>query len=181
MSIYDFKVNDIDGNEVNLEIYKDKVIVVVNTASKCGFTPQFNDLQKLYDKYSDKGLVILGFPSNQFAEQEPGNNSEVKSFCMLNYGVTFPMFEKVDVRGKHSIELFKLLTKSQSFKGFDLNKIQDKLLHSFISEKHPEFLIDDSIKWNFTKFLINRQGEVVKRFESTVDPLDMENDIKDLL
>src|SRR5690348_2213241 len=110
MSIYDFNVKTIDGEEVKLDKYKGKVMLIVNTASKCGFTPQFSDLEKLYDKYNEQGLEILGFPCNQFAEQEPGNNTEVKNFCQINYGVTFSMFEKIDVRGKDAHPLFKYLT-----------------------------------------------------------------------
>lgn len=181
MSIYDFKVKNIDGEEVSLEEFKGKVIIIVNTASKCGFTPQFADLEKLYEKYNDKGLVILGFPSNQFLEQEPGSNSDVKSFCMLNYGVNFPMFEKVDVRGKNALPLFNFLTVAKGFRGFDLTKPQEKLLHSITSENYPEYLVDDSIKWNFTKFLIDRSGNIVERFESVVDPISMEESIKSLL
>lgn len=181
MSIYDFKVNDIDGNEVSLDEYKGKVIIIVNTASKCGYTPQFQDLQSLYEKYENKGLVILGFPCNQFLGQEPGNNDEVKSFCLLNYGVTFPMFEKVDVRGLNAIPLFNFLTHQKPFEGFNLEKVQQKLLYSVISEKYPESLVDNSIKWNFTKFVIDRSGNIVNRFEPFIEPMDMEAAITKLL
>lgn len=181
MSIYNFKVNDIDGNEVSLDQYKGKVIIIVNTASKCGYTPQFQDLQSLYEKYEDKGLVILGFPCNQFLGQEPGSNDEVKSFCLLNYGVTFPMFEKVDVRGLNAIPLFNFLINQKPFEGFNLEKVQQKLLYSVISEKYPESLVDNSIKWNFTKFLIDREGNVINRFEPFVEPIDMEDHIIKLL
>lgn len=181
MSIYNFKVNDIDGNEVCLDQYKGKVIIIVNTASKCGYTPQFQDLQSLYEKYEDKGLVILGFPCNQFLGQEPGSNDEVKSFCLLNYGVTFPMFEKVAVRGLNAIPLFNFLINQKPFEGFNLEKVQQKLLYSVISEKYPESLVDNSIKWNFTKFLIDREGNVINRFEPFVEPIDMEDHIIKLL
>lgn len=181
MSIYDFKVNDIDGNEVSLDTYKGKVIIIVNTASKCGYTPQFQDLQLLYEKYEDKGLVILGFPCNQFLGQEPGNNDEVKSFCLLNYGVTFPMFEKVDVRGINALPLFNFLIEEKPFEGFNLENMQQKLLYSVISEKYPESLVDNSIKWNFTKFVIDRSGNIINRFEPFVEPMDMEEDIIKLL
>lgn len=181
MSIYNFKVNDIDGNEISLDQYKGKVIIIVNTASKCGYTPQFQDLQSLYEKYEDKGLVILGFPCNQFLGQEPGSNDEVKSFCLLNYGVTFPMFEKVDVRGLNATPLFNFLINQKPFEGFNLEKVQQKLLYSVISEKYPESLVDNSIKWNFTKFLIDREGNVINRFEPFVEPIDMEDHIIKLL
>jgi glutathione peroxidase len=181
MSIYDFKVNTIDGEEVSLEEYKGKVLLIANTASKCGFTPQYKDLQKLYEKYQSKGLEILGFPSNQFAEQEPGNNSEVKAFCEINYGVKFPMFEKIDVRGGQAHPIFKYLTEKAPFKGFDLDNPTARFLNTFLSEKFPDYLIGDSIKWNFTKFLVDRDGNVVGRFESPVDPMDMVSEVEKLL
>jgi glutathione peroxidase len=181
MKIYDFKFKTIDGEDATLEQYKDKVVLIVNTASKCGFTPQYKDLQKLYEKYNSQGLEILGFPSNQFADQEPSNNNEVKKFCEINFGVTFPLSEKVDVRGKDAHPLFKYLTEELPFNGLDLSNISGKMLHSFLQEKFPEYLLGDSIKWNFTKFLIDRQGNVVERFESTVEPMDIEEDIKNLI
>lgn len=181
MSIYDFKVKTIDGEEISLEDYKGKVLIIANTASKCGFTPQYADLEKIYQQYKDKGVEILGFPCNQFAEQEPGANTEVKKFCQLNYGVTFPLFEKIEVRGASAHPLFKYLSESIPFRGLDLNHPNGKILNSFLQENFPEYLIDDSIKWNFTKFLINREGNVVGRFEPTTDPLDMIADIEKLL
>lgn len=181
MSIYDFKVNSIDGNEVNLEQYKGKVLIIANTASKCGFTPQYADLEKIYQDYNSKGVEVLGFPCNQFAEQEPGNNSEVKNFCTLNYGVTFPLFQKIDVRGASAHPLFKYLSEQLQFKGLDLNHPSGKILYSFLQEKFPEYLVGDSIKWNFTKFLIDRNGNVVHRFEPTTEPLDMIPEIEKLL
>lgn len=181
MSIYDFKAKTIDGEEISLDKYKDKVLIIANTASKCGFTPQYADLQKLYDKYKDSGFEILGFPSNQFAEQEPGTNSEVKNFCQFNYGVTFPLFSKIDVRGASADPLFKYLSEEIPFKGLDLNHPNGKTLYSFLKEKFPNFLEGNSIKWNFTKFLINRDGEVVGRFEPTTVPLDIAPEIEKLL
>lgn len=181
MKIYDFKVNNIYGEEVSLEEYKGKVLLIVNTASKCGFTPQYGDLQKLYDEYKDKGVEILGFPCNQFAEQEPGNNSEVQSFCQLNYGVSFPLFDKVNVRGKDAHPMFKYLSESVAFKGFDLTHPSGKILNSFLQESFPEYLIGNSIKWNFTKFLIDREGNIVERFEPTTEPMDIKPHIEALL
>ena len=181
MSIYDFKANTIDGENISLEQYKGKVLLIVNTASKCGFTPQYADLEKIYQKYHENGFEILGFPCNQFAGQEPGNNDEVKNFCQFNYGVTFPLFEKIEVRGDGMHPLFKYLSEAISFKGFDLNHPNGKILDSFLKEKFPEYLIDNSIKWNFTKFLINKNGEVIDRFEPTTDPFDIVPDIERLL
>lgn len=181
MNIYDFKVNSIEGKEISLEDYKGKVLLVVNTASKCGFTPQYEDLQKIYEKYQSKGLEILGFPSNQFAEQEPGNNKEVQSFCKINYGVTFPLFEKIDVRGTSAHPLFKYLSEQVPFRGFDLSHPSGNLLNTFIKENFPDSLLGNSIKWNFTKFLIDSDGNIVDRFEPTTEPLDIEPKIKELL
>lgn len=181
MNIYDFKVKTIDGDEVSLGEYKGKVLLIVNTASKCGFTPQYKELQKLYEHYNSKGLEILGFPSNQFAEQEPGTNAEVKSFCEINYGVQFPMFEKIDVRGDAAHPLFKYLIEKAPYKGLDLESEKGNFLHGHLVKNFPDYLTGDSIKWNFTKFLIDKQGNVVARFESPIDPMDIAPEIEKLL
>ncbi len=140
-SIYEYQVNDIDLNSIDMKDYEDKVLLIVNVASKCGFTPQYKALQKMYENYHSKGLEILGFPCNQFGKQESGSNEEIKSFCNLNYGVSFKIFDKIKVNGKDANPLFKHLKKSA--KGV---------------------LGSESIKWNFTKFVVDRNGEVVKRF-----------------
>ena len=181
MSIYDFELETIKGEQTSMEAYKGEVLLVVNTASKCGFTPQYADLQKLYEKYKDQGLEILGFPSNQFGEQEPGANSDVQSFCQINYGVTFPLFAKTDVREESAHPLFKYLTEQAPFAGFNREESSGKMLHAFLSEKLPHFLEGDDIKWNFTKFLVDREGRVVKRFESTEEPMNLSADIEALL
>lgn len=157
MSIYDFTLKDTFGDEIALSDYRGKVLLIVNTASKCGFTPQFEGLEKLYKELSDKGFVVLGFPSNQFANQDPGTNEDIRNFCLLNYGVTFPMFEKIDVNGENASPLYKFL-KSQ--KGG---------------------MLGDNIKWNFTKFLVDKDGNVVKRYAPTVEPKDIKEDILKLL
>lgn len=144
-TIYEFSVIDIDGNETDLEKYRGKVLLVVNTASKCGFTPQYEGLQKIYEEYQDSGFTVLGFPSNDFGNQEPGTNEEIKEFCSLNYEVSFPLFDKVKVTGEGKTELYQFLTKNENV------------------EK-------GEIKWNFEKFLISRDGEVVARFRSAVEP-----------
>lgn len=146
-SIYDFKVRDIDGKDVKLKSYKGKVVMIVNTASKCGYTPQYEGLQNLYTAYKDKGLVILGFPANNFGSQEPGTETEIKEFCTSKYKVTFPMFAKISVRGEDQHPLYGFLT--------------DKT-------KHPDFGGD--ISWNFNKFLVGRDGKVVARFTSKDKP-----------
>lgn len=143
----DFTMKDIDGKEVPLSQYKGKVVMIVNVASKCGFTPQYEQLEAVYKKYKDKGLVILGFPANQFRHQEPGSNDEIKSFCTKNYGVTFDMFSKIVVRGEGIDELYKYLTSKETNKKFG-----------------------GEIQWNFTKFLVGRDGKVIARFEPRVKP-----------
>ena len=156
-TVYDFSAVTMTGENKSLSDYKGKVILIVNTASKCGFTPQFDGLEALYKKYKDKGFVILGFPSNQFFNQDPGNNKQILEFCTLNYGVTFQMFEKIDVNGSKAHQIYKYLV-----------NLKDKNLGG-------------KIKWNFTKFLINKNGNVIKRFAPQEEPAKIENDIISLL
>lgn len=157
MNIYEFNADTIEGNNISLEKYKGKVLLIVNTASKCGFTPQYKELEALYQKLGNDKFEVLGFPCNQFANQEPGSNDEIKNFCEINYGVTFQIFDKVDVRGENAHPLFKFLT----------------------SEKKG--LFGGSVKWNFTKFLIDKNGNVVERFAPTTSPLKIEKQILNLL
>jgi glutathione peroxidase len=138
-------------------------------------------LQKLYEDYKDRGLEILGFPSNQFLEQDPGTNEEIRNFCQINYGVDFTMLEKIDVRGESAHPLFNYLTSEAPFEGFDLNSEKGKFLSSFLQEKFPEYLGGNGIKWNFTKFLIDKNGRVVKRYESPVEPEDIGKDIEKII
>lgn len=180
MNIHDFKAKAITGGEISLGEYKGKVILIVNTASKCGFTPQFSGLEKLYEKYRDH-FVVLGFPSNQFFDQDPASNDEIQNFCQLNFGVTFPLFEKTDVRGENAHPLFKFLISQKPFKGFDLNDDIEKKFYDLTKENYPEFLEDGSIKWNFTKFLVSKEGEVVARFEPWITPEELEGDIEKLI
>ncbi|MEH7401132.1 glutathione peroxidase [Gottfriedia acidiceleris] len=158
MSIYDFEVKDSKGEDVSLSKYKDKVIIVVNTASACGYTPQYKDLQALYEEYKEEGLVILGFPCNQFMNQEPGSNEEIQSFCELNFGVTFPVFGKIDVNGEKADPLFK-----------------------YLSSEAPGIMGLKSIKWNFTKFIIDKNGKVIERFAPQTNPQEMKSTIEKLL
>lgn len=174
MGIYDFTVKTSQGKEKSLADYKGKVLLIVNTASKCGFTPQFEALQKLYLAYKDKGLEILGFPCNQFAAQDPGSDAEIQQFCRYNYGVTFQIFEKGDVRGETAQPLFQYLTKEKGFEGFDKEHPNAAILEDFLKKNFPEYLEGDGIKWNFTKFLIDREGNVVKRFEPAAIAADIE-------
>ncbi|MGW8425075.1 MULTISPECIES: glutathione peroxidase [Bacillaceae] len=158
MSIYEFEVNKINGETISLEEYRGKVMIIVNTASKCGFSPQYDDLQSLYVRYKEDGVVVLGFPCNQFLNQEPGDDLEIDSYCKLNHGITFPMFAKVNVNGKEAHPLF-----------------------SYLTENAPGVMGSKSIKWNFTKFLIDRNGNIVSRYAPKTKPLEMEEDIKKLL
>ncbi len=180
-NVYAFKVEKSNGEVASLEQFKGQPLLIVNTASKCKFTPQFDDLQKLYDQYHDQGLQVLGFPSNQFGGQEPGSNVEAASFCKINYGVSFPIFGKIDVNGPQSHPLFEYLKQQKPFSGFDELDIQAKLLRLMISEKNPEWLIGDAIKWNFTKFLIDADGQVIQRYEPHIEFSVIESDIKQLL
>ncbi|WP_028767998.1 MULTISPECIES: glutathione peroxidase [Shewanella] len=157
-SIYDFSVTNIQGQTVPLAEYKDRVVLIVNTASKCGFTPQYKELEQLYQKYQAQGLVILGFPCNQFGAQEQGDSETISQFCELNFGVSFPLFEKVEVNGPNTLPLYRYL--KTSAKGL---------------------LGSEKVKWNFTKFLVNRQGQAVTRFAPTTKPMAIEADILKLL
>ena len=157
-NIYDFNAKTIDGEQISMSKYKNKVLLIVNVASKCAFTPQYEGLEALYEKYKTKDFMILGFPSNQFSEQEPGSNSEIKSFCSLTYNVSFDMFAKIDVNGDFTTPLYQYL-KSEATGIFGTK----------------------SIKWNFTKFLINKDGKVIDRYGSSTEPSEIENDIKTLL
>ncbi len=180
MGFYDYSYQSIEGTEVSLSQYRDKVVVVVNTASKCGFTPQYEGLQQLYDTYRDKGLVVIGFPCNQFMEQEPGNNEEVSAFCKLRYGVTFPLSAKIAVRGDEMHPLFAYLTQNTAFNGFGKG-LKNKGLETMLRAKYGRSFSDSSVKWNFTKFLIDRDGSIVGRYEPTQTPGEMETAIKECL
>ncbi|MFT9055703.1 MAG: glutathione peroxidase [Ethanoligenens sp.] len=181
MSIYDFSAKTLGGKTVALSDYKGKVLLVVNTASKCGFTPQYEGLEALYKANKDKGLEILGFPCNQFLGQEPGNGDEIKSFCKLNYGVTFPLFAKIDVRGPEASPIYDYLKNAAPFQGLDLNVEGARVIEGVLKDKYPELLEGNDIKWNFTKFLINREGEVVGRFEPYIVPADLQVELDKLL
>ena len=157
-TFYDFNATNIIGENISMSQYKDKVVLVVNTASKCGFTPQYEGLQKLYATHKDEGFVILGFPCNQFSEQEPGSNKEIKSFCNSNYDISFPLFEKIDVNGDNTHPLYK-----------------------FLKSEATGFMWTEGIKWNFTKFLVDKNGKVITRYGSSTKPKSIEEDIVKLL
>ncbi|MDD4643272.1 MAG: glutathione peroxidase [Erysipelotrichaceae bacterium] len=180
MSIYQFEYTSLEGKRKSLNDYKGKVLLIVNTASKCGFTPQYEGLQELYQKYHDKGFEIIGFPCNQFKEQEPGDAKDISEFCSVRYGVTFPLSQKIDVREENADPLFKYLTKEKGFKGLGRG-IKTKSFELMLKALYKDKFDDDQIKWNFTKFLIDKEGNVVERFEPTIEPLEFEEDIKRLL
>jgi len=177
---FDFKLNALSGKEVAMSSFKGKVVIVVNTASKCGLTPQYEGLETLYKKYKDQGLVILGMPCNQFLGQEPGTATEIAEFCQKNYGVSFPMFEKIEVRGDNAHPLYKMMTSKKPFMGFDDSESGQKF-KSFLSEKFPEIYEGDGVKWNFTKFIFDRSGNLVQRIEPNVAPKDFEKEISEML
>ena len=179
-TIYRFTAESNSGEEVDFSDYKGKVLLVVNTASKCGFTPQYDGLEALYEKYKEKGFVVVGFPCDQFGHQEPGSNEEIEEFCRLNHGVTFPLMAKSDVNGENANEVFKWLYSEKPFAGFgdgDTGKFMDGML----SRQDPDYASNPDIKWNFTKFLVDRKGHVVARFEPVVTPEQMESEIEALL
>ncbi|RAN86672.1 glutathione peroxidase [Bacillus sp. SRB_28] len=158
MTVYDFSAKTITGEEKSLKDYAGKALLIVNVASKCGFTPQYKGLQEVYDKYKDQGLEILGFPCNQFGGQEPGTEADITSFCELNYGVNFPMFAKIDVKGDKAHPLY-----------------------TYMTEQAPGLLGMKAVKWNFTKFLIGKDGKVVGRFAPQTKPVDLEVEIEKVL
>ena len=165
-AIYDFTVKDRKGKEIPLSGYKGKVLLIVNTATACGFTPQYKELQEIYDADHDKGLEILDFPCNQFGNQAPGTNDEIHTFCTGRFGITFPQLGKIEVNGPGADPLYKYLTDNTTFAGFDDNEM-GKLLDDMFTKANPDYKKTSDIKWNFTKFLISRDGEIVARFEPT--------------
>lgn len=158
MSVYQYEAKKINGENISLSEYKGDVLLIVNTASNCGFTPQYKELQELFEQYKEKGFTVLGFPCNQFMNQEPGTEIDIQSFCEMNFGVTFPLFSKVDVNGKNAHPLFQYLT-----------------------EEAPGVLGMKAVKWNFTKFLVNRTGEVVERYAPNTNPKEIAQDIEKLI
>lgn len=180
MNIYDFKVKAQDGSEVELSQFQGKVILVVNTATGCGFTPQYDALQDVYEAHEKDGLVILDFPCNQFADQAPGDDEEIHSFCTGRYGITFPQYSKIDVNGENAIPLYKWLTENTKFAGF--GKSPMALMMSGIAKKmDKDYKNNGNVKWNFTKFLIDRNGEIAARFEPTEDMKKVAVEIEKLL
>lgn len=181
MKFYDYEANDKMGVAVTMQEYEGKVVLVVNTATECGFTPQYDDLQDLYEKYEDAGFEILDFPCNQFGNQAPGSNEEIASFCDSRYGITFPQFAKVDVNGEGALPLFKFLQHEKGFTGFNLEHPLTPIVESMVERSHPDYKNEADIKWNFTKFLIDREGHVVARFEPTEEIVVIDAAVSELL
>ncbi len=182
MSIYEFSALKTDKTMQSLSDYKGKVILIVNSATHCGFTPHYEDLKNLYNQYNEKGLEILDFPCNQFGEQAQGNDEEIGEFCVLNYNTPYKLFSKIEVNGENQTPLFKYLKEQKGFEGFNgSDKARNEAMDKMFRDKDPDYDKNSDIKWNFTKFLINKQGEVVARFEPVIDMSTVEKEVVSLL
>ena len=178
-TIYDFKAQTSRGKEIDFSEFQGKVLLIVNTASKCGFTPQFAGLEEMNKKYKDKGLVVIGFPCNQFKEQDPGSDGQIEEFCQLNYGVTFQIMKKTDVNGPAAEPIFEYLktqAPSEEYKG-----LKAKATHALLKKLSKSVEKDSDILWNFTKFLISKDGETIKRYAPTTEPKDFEKELEEML
>ena len=180
-TIYDFSVKDRKGKEVSLKEYSNEVLLIVNTATKCGFTPQYDELEALYQKFHKQGFEILDFPCNQFGQQAPGRDEEIHEFCKLTYGTDFPRFKKVKVNGDDADPLFKFLKEQKGFAGWDMEHPIAPILDKMLTEADANYKENPDIKWNFTKFLINKKGQVVARYEPTAKMEIIEKEIEELL
>ena len=167
MNAYDFTVTAQDGSNIALSAFRGKVLLIVNTATGCGFTPQYTELQEMYEEFKDRGFEILDFPCNQFGEQTPGTDEEVHDFCTGRYGITFPQYSKVDVNGPNAISLYQWLTANTKFEGFD--GPMGLILRPIVKKMDKDYKNNGNIKWNFTKILIDRNGDIVARYEPTAD------------
>lgn len=179
-TFYDYSVNDRNGNEVSMKKFEGKVVLVVNTATGCGFTPQYKDLEELYEADHDKGLEILDIPCNQFAGQIPGTDEEVHEFCTLKYNTKFDQMKKSDVNGENALDLYKFLKSQQTFHGFGKGP-KAVMMSAMLKKVDPDYQHNSEIKWNFTKFLVDRNGNVVRRFEPTEKMKDVRQAVEELL
>lgn len=177
-SIYDFNVKDDAGKDVSLAEYKGKVLLIVNTATRCGFTPQYKELEALYEKYAKDGFEILDFPCNQFGGQAPGTIQEIHQFCTANFNISFPQFDKIDVNGENASPLYVYLKSQKGFGGFDVNDERGKMMDGMLRKQDTDYDKKSDIKWNFTKFLVSRDGQVIKRYEPTDKMNDIEADVQ---
>lgn len=180
-TIYDFTLQDKKGNEVSLAEYKGKVLLIVNSATGCGFTPQYEELEAIYSKLKDKGFEVLDVPCNQFGNQTPGTDDEITQFCRMKFGTDFPQFKKSDVNGSNELPLYTWLKSEKGFEGFDADNKLTPLLEKMFDEANPKWRETSDIKWNFTKFLIDRDGKVVARFEPTKDMKKVEEEVEKLV
>ena len=180
-NVYQFCVKGENGQNVSLEKYAGKALLIVNTATKCGFTPQYEELESLYQDYKDKGFEILDFPCNQFGEQAPGTYDEIHAFCTGKYNISFPQFEKIDVNGENADPLFVYLKSQKGFQGFNTKDRIGKFLDNRFRKQDPNYDQNPDIKWNFTKFLVDKEGNVVERFEPTATAADIEVKLKEIL
>ncbi|MBR4906903.1 MAG: glutathione peroxidase [Clostridia bacterium] len=179
-TVYDFMVKDRKGNDVALSAYEGKVLLIVNTATGCGFTPHYEPLEAMYKEFKDRGFEILDFPCNQFANQAPGSEDEIHTFCTLKFGTEFPQFKKLDVNGETADPLFAFLATEKPFAGFGKG-VKNAMLEKFANMNNKKYGDKAYIKWNFTKFLVDREGKVVARFEPTIDMADVKKAVLDLL
>ena len=180
-TVYDFTVKDRKGKDVSLKEYANEVLLIVNTATKCGFTPQYDKLEKLYEKYRSEQFVILDFPCNQFGQQAPGTDESIHEFCKLNFGTEFPRFKKVKVNGPDADPLFKFLQEQKGFAGWNMEHPIAHILDDMLSKEDPDYKEKADIKWNFTKFLVDKNGMVVARFEPTAPIAEVAKEIEKLL
>ena len=181
MSIYNYLAKKPNGDIVSMETYKDQVMLICNTASKCGFTYQYEDLQKLYTKYKEQGFVVISFPCDQFGNQNPESGTESAATCKGQFGVTYPIYDKVDVNGETTHPLFNYLKHEVKAEEITRDSFQQKMLYDLIQQNYPDYLLGNNIRWNFTKFLVDKKGKVIARFEPEASMLDIEEQIKSLL
>ncbi len=181
MNIYDFKVKNANGEIVSLKKFEGKTLLIVNTATECGFTPQYGDLQEMYKNIGNEKFEILDFPCNQFGHQAPGTEGEIASFCSSRFGVTFPLFSKIECNGENAEPLFNFLKEQKGFEGFDKGHPLTAVLENMFTQANPNYANSPDIKWNFTKFLVNSRGEVVKRFEPTAEMKEVALAVEEIL
>ena len=181
MNVFDYKVLGNNEEEIDLNQYKGQVLLIINSATECGFTPQYNELRDIYDKYQQRGFNVLDFPCNQFGGQAPGTNEEIARFCTSKFAIKFPIFSKIDVNGDNSDPLFKYLREQKKFEGFNPEHPLSEILDGVLTKVDPDYLNNSDIKWNFTKFLIDQNGDVVARFEPTADMKVIDTEIEKLL
>ncbi len=181
MNVLNFDVVEANGDIVSMTEFRNKVLLIINSATECGFTPQYDELQDLFEKYHEDDFMILDFPCNQFGNQAPGSNEEIASFCDTKFGIKFPILSKVEVNGENASPLFKYLVGQKGFMGFDSEHPLTPLLESMLFRSNPNYASEPDIKWNFTKFLVDKSGNVVERFEPTTDMAYVESKIKELI